>query len=113
MAAAKKFNTEKMDQVELSTVEEKCKIETIEDLEICWAKHNENKCKCRIGKGAFGSVYKAKWKGTIDVAVKVKSDDDAQELATLDKANGHPNILKFYKEIEFRSPFHCRYDKHL
>ena len=60
MEEVNKLNTEKKDEVELSSVEEKCNIESIEELEICHSKHNENKCKYLIGEGALTAVYKAK-----------------------------------------------------
>ena len=83
-----------------------CKVDTIENkLQVCWAKKN---CKCLLGKGSFGNVYKGKWKEkpeavqSIDVAVKAPRNDAqvAYEIKTLKKAN-HPNILKFYDKIEW------------
>ena len=74
-------------------------------LEVCWAKQN---CKCLLGNGSYGNVYKGKWKEkpeaveSIDVAVKAPRNDAqvAYEIKTLKKAK-HPNILKFYDKIEY------------
>ena len=80
-------------------------METIKKvLEICWAM---KKCNCLLGQGAYGHVYKGKWKEklrarkTIDVAVKHPRGPChvKYEIAALRKANGHPNILKFYDAI--------------
>ena len=83
-----------------------CKIETVEKvLQICWAKQ---KCKCLLGQGAYGSVYRGKWNqgGTpllpLDVAVKVLNDGLYHvdyEIATLKKAN--PNILRFHCQVNW------------
>ena len=84
-----------------------CAKETISEvLEICWAKQN---CKCLLGKGAYGRVYKGKWKEnpraseSTDVAVKHPTGPChvEHEIATLEKANGHPNILRFYGQVSF------------
>ena len=81
-----------------------CKIYTIEKvLQICWCKKN-----CLLGQGAHGHVYKGKWKErpkarkTIDVAVKVAGPYHIEyEIASLKKANGHRNILKFYDQVKY------------
>ena len=74
-------------------------------LEMCWCKK-----MCLLGEGAYGSVYKGKWKQespeaseSIDVAVKVPTGPYhvKYEIASLKKVNGHRNILKFYGEIEY------------
>ena len=81
-----------------------CKIVTVEKvLEICWCER-----KCLLGQGAYGSVYRGKWKqfGTpllpLDVAVKVLNDGLYHvdyEIATLKKAN--PNILRFHCQVNW------------
>ena len=88
-----------------------CAKETISEvLEICWCKQN---CNCLLGQGAYGRVYKGKWKenrgsmwklwvrGSIDVAVKHPTGPYhvEYEIATLKKANAHANILKFYGQV--------------
>ena len=82
-----------------------CKIETIGGrLEICLCKE-----KCLLGKGAYGNVYKGKWKEdpeaseSTDVAVKCLTDPHhaKYDIATLVKANGHINILKFYGQVRY------------
>ena len=85
-----------------------CKIVKLEKvLQICWAKQN---CNCLLGHGAYGCVYKGKWKvnteasESIDVAVKHPTGPYHvdYEIASLKKVlNGHRNILKFYGEIEY------------
>ena len=75
-------------------------------LKICWCKK-----MCLLGEGAYGSVYKGKWKQespeaseSIDVAVKHQEAGPYHvdyEIAALTKANGHSNILKFYGQIEY------------
>ena len=86
--------------------EGECHFVTLEKvLQICWAKQN---CKCLLGQGAYGRVYKGKWKEnpeaseSIDVAVKlpVGHHQADYEIATLKKVNGHRNILRFYGQIE-------------
>ena len=72
-------------------------------LEMCWCKE-----RCFIGQGAYGNVYKGKCKQdeATDVAVKVPTGPYhvEYEIASLKKANGHRNILRFYEEIEVKSP---------
>ena len=73
-------------------------------LEMCWCEER----KCLIGQGAYGNVYKGKWKQdeSIDVAVKVPTGPYhvEYEIASLKKANGHRNILRFYEEIQVKRP---------
>ena len=74
-------------------------------LEMCWCEER----KCLIGQGAYGNVYKGKWKQdeSIDVAVKVPTGGPYHveyEIASLKKANGHRNILRFYEEIQVKRP---------
>ena len=97
--------TEAMDQ---STVDGDvvCEIETVQKcLEICWCEE-----KCLIDKGAYGRVYRGKWKLTteesksINVAVKHPEAGPytvKYEIATLMKVNGHRNILTFYGQIKY------------
>ena len=69
-------------------------------LEMCWCEEG----KCLIGQGAYGNVYKGKWKQdeSIDVAVKYLTGPHhvEYEIATLTKAN-HTNILKFYDQVKY------------
>ena len=80
-----------------------CNIETVQKvLKICWCEE-----KCLIDKGAYGRVYKGKWKENpkarrmIDVAIKHPNGPYhvKHEITALKKVNGHPNILKFYGAI--------------
>ena len=81
-----------------------CEFETVKEvLQICWCEK-----KCFLGEGGYGSVYRGKWKenpesdSTIDVAVKhldLGPHHVEYEIATLRIANGHPNILKFYRQV--------------
>ena len=83
-----------------------CDFETISKvLEMCWCES-----KCLVGKGAYGCVYKGKWKEnpkarkTIDVAGKVPIGGPyyvEYEIASLKKANGHRNVLKFYDQVKY------------
>ena len=84
-----------------------CRMETIQTvLEICWCKQS---CKCLLGRGTYGRVYKGKWKvdpeasESIDVAVKNPTGPYhvEYEIAALTKANGHRNILRFYGQVSF------------
>ena len=77
-----------------------CDFETIRQvLKICWCES-----KCLLGRGAYGRVYKGKWKQdeSIDVAVKYLTGPHhvEYEIATLTKAN-HTNILKFYDQVKY------------
>ena len=81
-----------------------CDFETIRQvLKICWCQS-----KCLLGRGAYGRVYKGKWKKnseaneSVDVAVKAPKDkvQVEYEIDTLKKAN-HPNILKFYDQVKY------------
>ena len=84
-----------------------CEIKTISKvLQICWGKKN---CNCVLGSGAFGRVFKGKWKenpeanSSINVAVKQPTGPYhvEYEIATLKKANGHRNILEFYGQVDY------------
>ena len=74
-------------------------------LQICLCEEE----KCLLGQGAYGRVYKGKWKEdpeaseSIDVAVKHPTGPYHvdYEIAALTKANGHDNILKFYGQIRY------------
>ena len=79
-------------------------MDTIEKvLQICWCKE-----RCLLGQGAYGSVYKGKWKenprtrNKIDVAVKHPEAGHYHveyEIVAFVKANGNRNILKFYGQV--------------
>ena len=82
-----------------------CEFETIKKgLKICWCEK-----KCRLGQGAYGCVYKGKWKENprtrkiIEVAVKVPTRPYhvKYEIETLRKVNEHLNILKFYGQVKY------------
>ena len=96
---------ETMDQSAIDGGAAVCNIETIQKvLQICWCEE-----KCLIDKGAYGRVYRGKWKenpesdSTIDVAVKHPSGPYhiEYEIATLRIANGHRNILNFLGQIKY------------
>jgi tyrosine-protein kinase Tec len=54
-----------------------------------------------LGQGQYGEVYRGKWKGTVDVAVKTMKEDTATsedfltELAVM-KALKHANLVQLY-----------------
>ena len=50
-----------------------------------------------LGKGRYGSVFYGKLEGTLDVAVKrVEKRFTQVESKSLLKADGHPNIARYF-----------------
>eukprot|EP00038_Savillea_parva_P008404 m.176720 g.176720 ORF g.176720 m.176720 type:complete len:669 (+) comp14224_c0_seq1:86-2092(+) len=62
-----------------------------------------------LGQGQYGEVYRGKWKGTVDVAVKTMKEDTATsedfltELAVM-KALKHANLVQLYAVCTIGSP---------
>lgn len=62
----------------------------------------------RLGKGCFGTVFCGKYgKNKIDVAIKrLDKVDVLFDLSAYRKAEGHPNIIRYYctkrKDVEFK-----------
>ena len=68
-------------------------IKTIGKLSFCTC----GKPNCLLGKGGFGDVYRGKFDGQVEVAVKrVDKFRTKVETDILRKADCHPNILRFY-----------------
>ncbi|XP_013413800.1 tyrosine-protein kinase Tec-like isoform X1 [Lingula anatina] len=64
-----------------------------------------------LGRGQFGTVFKAKWRGAIEVAVKMMhqgtmSEDDFIEEARTMKQLQHPNLVQLYGVCTKRRPIY-------
>ena len=76
-----------------------CMDSDLNTLSYCYCRKN-----CYLGHGSFGDVIKGIWKGsdgtTSKVAIKViqKPDEIKYEIAIL-KLVSHPNVLKYFAEI--------------
>lgn len=61
-----------------------------------------------LGKlGRFGAVYKGKFEGKLDVAIKEleKKKTEVAKSQYFYNANGHPNILNFFCLVTIDSKF--------
>ena len=65
----------------------------------------------KVGGGNFGEVFKGRWRGQVEVAVKTLKDEQGwdelnKELEVLKKLH-HPNLVQVHIKLAFLSRTHC------